>query len=81
MKSKLSETQLHVLAILKDGGRLFIFEDGDIGLDDVDGNTLPFRGSTFDCLVSMKLIETIERPALGVEIYGLTETAKNIFNQ
>lgn len=73
MRNKLSKTQIETLQILTHGGRLFCFEDGDIGLDDCDNNTLNFRGSTFDVLFKKRLIEIIERPALGVEIYGISE--------
>lgn len=67
----LSQTQKNVLDVLSKGGRLFLFEDGTTGLDDVDGNTLVFRGRTFDVLFHRRLIKVVERPALGVEIYGL----------
>jgi hypothetical protein len=73
---KLSSTQIRTIEILNKGGKIFCFDDGDIGMDDCDGNTLNFRGSTFDVLFRYKLIDIVEKPALGVEIYGLSELGK-----
>ena len=72
MKNSLSKCQRNVISILKDGGKVFLFEDGSVGLDDKDMNTLPFYGQTFDALIRKKKIEVVERPSTGCEIYGAT---------
>jgi hypothetical protein len=76
---KLSGTQVHTLEILNAGGKLFVWDDGSYGLDDVDNNTLPFRSTTFHALSRYNLIKIVERPVLGCEVYGLSEGAKNSF--
>lgn len=55
--------------VLKQGGRIFSFDDGTVGLDDVDGNTLKFYYPTFRWLLNKGFIEVAERPSIGCEIY------------
>jgi hypothetical protein len=68
----LSTTQIDILKILDAGGKIFVFDNGTYGLDDVDGNTLNFRSTTFHALNRYGMIEITERPCLGCDIYGLT---------
>jgi|GEM_PF-6210820 hypothetical protein len=70
---KASKHQKEVLTILKNGGKLFHFEDCTFGLDDCDSNTLKFNRKTFEALYKLKAIAIIERPNLGTDIYGITK--------
>lgn len=76
---RLSVTQVHTLEILNAGGKIFVWDDGDIGIDDVDGNTLAFRSTTYGVLKRFNLISHVETPCMGCEVYGLTEQAKKLF--
>lgn len=73
---KTSYHQWRALDELNDGGKIFEFEDGSVGLDSVYGDTLKFRKSTFNFLVKNNLITIIERPSLGCMVYGITENGK-----
>jgi hypothetical protein len=73
----MTKYQLEVLNILSNGGDIFLFEDGSTGLDDNDGNTLKFRGTTFNSLIKNGMIEIKLRPVIGVEIYGLSLKGKS----
>lgn len=70
---KLTPHQIDVLKVLYDDGEITTFDDGTVYLDDVDGNTLPFRKDTFKKLLSKELIVYCYSPALGVECYGITD--------
>lgn len=76
-KKSISAAQYEALNILLQGGKMFYFvDDNTAGLDDKDGNTLKFSLSTFAALRIRKLIEPKETPALGCEIYGLTNSGQ-----
>ena len=68
---KLSKTQLEAIEVLRQGGRIFSFDDGDVGLDDCVSNTLTFRRSTLSFLLKNDLIEVWERPSEGCQVYWL----------
>lgn len=72
MKIKLSPAQSSALHVLKNGGRIFSFDDGTVGLDDADGNTLSFSRSIFTVLLKNEWIEVWERPSIGCEVYALS---------
>lgn len=70
-KIKLSKAQLTAVSVLRQGGRIFRWNDETYGMDDFDMNTLPFRASTFHFLLKHDLIEVWERPSESCEIYTL----------
>lgn len=65
--------QVDVMCILSEGGKIFSFDDGTVGLDDWEGNSLHFRKDTFEKLLKHNLIYHTETPALGCEIYEISE--------
>jgi len=65
--------QVDIMCILSDGGIIHSFEDGTVALEDYEANTLEFRKDTFKKLLKHKLIEHTKTPALGVEIYEISE--------
>lgn len=75
---KASKHQKEVLTILKNGGKLFHFEDCTFALDDCDMNTIRFNRKTFEALYKLKAIAIIERPNLGTDIYGITKIGLEI---
>jgi hypothetical protein len=75
---KASKHQKEVLTILKNGGKLFHFEDCTFGLDDCDSNTLKFNRKTFEALYKLKAIARVERPSLSVDIWGITQKGLEI---
>lgn len=74
----LTYTQNKVLEELKDGGKVFLFEDGSVGLDNYRGDTLKFRKTTFNFLLINNLIEIDYKPSLGVEVYKISNDGKVI---
>lgn len=80
-KLKLSFTQKEVLNILLLVGRIFVFDYWDVGLDNFEGNTLVFRGVTYDFLIRHNLIKLNERPSVSTEIYGLSDKGKELLYQ
>lgn len=72
---KLSLTQIAVLSILKDGGRIFTYDDCEgAALVSNDGDDLPLRYTTFSFMEKHKLIGLIDHPALYVNRFGITKT-------
>lgn len=65
--------QVDVMCTLSDGGMIHSFDDGTVALEDYEANTLEFRKDTFNKLLKHKLIEHTKTPALGVEIYEISE--------
>lgn len=65
--------QVDVMCILSEGGIIHSFDDGTVALEDYETNTLEFRKDTFKKLLKHKLIEHTKTPALGVEIYEISE--------
>lgn len=76
----ISDTQLNVMFTVMRGGKLFYFEGErpEVSFEDHDGDNIPIRMNTFKRLKSLGLIEVIQRPAIGVELYGLTEAGFNL---
>lgn len=70
-KIKLSKAQRTAVEVLRQGGKIFRWNDDTYGMDDCDMNTLPFRASTFHFLNKHGLIEVCERPSESCEIYSL----------
>lgn len=79
--SILTKVQLQALQIVADGGKIFLFEDGSVGLDDKYGNTLKFIYPTFRALNKKGCIAIKIRPSLGVEVYGITLIGYNHLKQ
>ncbi len=71
ISKRLTKVQKNVLAILKNGGRIFLFEDGSTGLDDADGNTIRFNSKTFDALIEKSCLAVSARPNICTEIYTI----------
>ena len=69
----LTKHQIDVMCILSNGGVIHSFSDGTIAFEDFEANTIEFRKDTFKKLLKHKLIEHTKTPALGVEIYEISE--------
>lgn len=78
---RINKHQKEILNILKNGGKLFHFEDCTFGLDDIDGNILRFNKKTFEKLYKLKYIQIVERPALNIDIWGLSENGLKFLNK
>lgn len=70
-KIKLSKTQATAMYVLKNGGRIFSWNDCTVGMEDGEGNTLAFRKTTFNFLIRHDFIEISERPSLQCQIYSI----------
>lgn len=77
----LTSYQKRILLELALGGKIFEFENPlEYGFDDVDQNSYKFRKDTFDTLKSKNLIDIVEIPALGCNIYGLSKKGEHFLS-
>ena len=69
---KLSDTQKLILNTLKNGGKLFLFDDGCVGLDKCNGDSINIRKSSIKRLLHFNYIEYAYNCSINTKLYTIS---------